>query len=234
MIGAAGGTAGTNPGRRGFGRILGLALAAFTVVACTADDGTGDDEAPGDEAEMAAATAQVVQDSALRAAVVAEAQPVAGALMQTLSGQLRSAMEEGGPVGAMEFCNVQALPLTRQVSREQGMTVGRTSLRLRNPDNAPDAAATAALALFAERTREAGTVPDPLVQRLPDGDYRFYQPLMAQPLCTSCHGAPDALAPGVADALARLYPDDRATGYLEGDWRGLLHVTVPAAEVAGQ
>lgn len=208
-----------------------LALALLTVSACApAED--GDREAAG--GDDALPTAQVVRDSTERARVVATAQPVAAALMQTLSGQLRSAMEDGGPVGAMEFCNVQALPLTRQVSREQGMTVGRTSLRLRNPDNAPDAAAAEALAWFADGTREAGTVPDPMVQRLPDGDYRFYQPLMTQPLCTTCHGTADALAPGVADALDRLYPEDRATGYLEGDWRGLLHVTVPAEEVSGQ
>lgn len=219
--------------RPGLGRgaawtVLAVSLAALS--GCAQGEET-DRTSTGDAAR--AQGVEVVQDSALRARVVATAQPVARALMQTLSGELLSAMEERGPVGAMEFCNVQALPLTRQVSEEQGMTVSRTSLRLRNPDNAPDAAAASALARFADQTADGGTAPDPLVQRLPDGDYRFYQPLMTQPLCTSCHGTADALAPGVADALERLYPEDRATGYREGDWRGLLHVTVPAGEVTG-
>jgi hypothetical protein len=138
-------------------------------------------------------------------------------------------MQEGGPVNAMEFCNVQALPLTAQVSEEQGMTVGRTSTRLRNPANAPDPAARLALDWYAGRQGEE--LPGPLVQRLASGDYRFYQPLVTQSLCLQCHGGPDDLGAGVVDALSELYPADEAVGFSEGELRGLLHVTLPAEAV---
>jgi hypothetical protein len=43
----------------------------------------------------------------------------------------------------------------------------------------------------------------------------------------ACHGPSDSLAPDVADALALHYPDDRATGFTEGDLRGWFWVEVP-------
>jgi len=44
-----------------------------------------------------------------------------------------------------------------------------------------------------------------------------------------CHGARDKLAPGVADALKELYPQDQATGYAVGDLRGAVSVKIPIA-----
>ena len=185
--------------------------------------------AGGDLAEEFAAT--VVEAGSERDAVLAVARPVGSALTQTLSSNLVAAMQEDGPVGAMEFCNVQAMPLTRQVAEEQGMEVFRTSLKLRNPQNAPDDYATQALAWYQKRIADTGEIPEPHVQQLPGGDYRYYQPLQVGEPCLRCHGQPDQLAPGIPEALAELYPEDQAVGYQEGDWRGLLGITVPAAEV---
>jgi len=175
--------------------------------------------------QAAVSTATVPGDTA--AAVSEVARPVATALVQTLGGTLRTQMQERGPVGAMEFCNVQALPLTQQVAAEHGMQVKRTSWRLRNPSNAPDELEVAALRHF-EPVRGPGSEAEPWVQRDPDGGWRYYQPLPTADACLNCHGSAEELAPGVADALARLYPEDEATGFEEGSLRGLLRVTVPA------
>lgn len=48
---------------------------------------------------------------------------------------------------------------------------------------------------------------------------------IAGPVCLQCHGAPDKLAPGVAEALKDLYP--MATGYAVGDLRGAISVRIP-------
>jgi mono/diheme cytochrome c family protein len=53
-------------------------------------------------------------------------------------------------------------------------------------------------------------------------------PITISAQCLACHGARDRLAPGVADALAKLYPKDNATGYDDGDLRGWFWVEVPA------
>ena len=46
-----------------------------------------------------------------------------------------------------------------------------------------------------------------------------------QPMCLNCHGEKAVLAPGVQDALNKIYPDDKAVGYKEGDLRGAWHIT---------
>jgi hypothetical protein len=210
--------------------VFALPALALVIAGC---GGGGSADAPAEERAEAQPAAVAVTDQAVVDAVTGTARPVAQALTQTLGSNLQAAMAEGGPVGAMEFCNVEALPLTRQVTEEQGFTVARTSTRVRNPANAPDAAAALALAWYEDRGGEGDGPPPPLVQRLASGDYRFYQPLITQPLCLQCHGSASDLGPGVADALSELYPEDRAVGFEAGELRGLLHVTIPegAAEV---
>jgi hypothetical protein len=167
-----------------------------------------------------------VSDEEARA-VAATAQPVANALVQKLGSNLMAAMQDGGPVAAMEFCQVEAMPLTRQVTEEQGMHVKRTSWRLRNPQNAPDSLEQAALAHFAQAARSGEAVPAPWVQAVPEGGYRFYRALPTNAMCLNCHGDPDELAEGVPAALEELYPQDEAVGFDEGELRGLLRVSVP-------
>ena len=41
-------------------------------------------------------------------------------------------------------------------------------------------------------------------------------------LCLQCHG--EAIAPPVAEKISALYPDDKATGFREGDIRGAFVV----------
>ncbi|HBD19390.1 MAG TPA: hypothetical protein DC063_04395 [Arenimonas sp.] len=45
--------------------------------------------------------------------------------------------------------------------------------------------------------------------------------------CLMCHG--DNIAPEIATRLAEHYPQDRATGFREGDLRGLIWAEVPLA-----
>jgi len=56
---------------------------------------------------------------------------------------------------------------------------------------------------------------------------RSYAPMRVGEVCVRCHGDPDDLAPGVADLLAEEYPEDRATGYAMGDFRGVIRVSIP-------
>jgi len=46
--------------------------------------------------------------------------------------------------------------------------------------------------------------------------------------CVVCHGDPAQIPDAVLAALAARYPDDRATGFAEGDLRGWFWVEVPA------
>ena len=44
-------------------------------------------------------------------------------------------------------------------------------------------------------------------------------------LCLQCHG--EVLDPAVAGKIAELYPDDQATGFIDGDLRGVFWVEYP-------
>ena len=47
---------------------------------------------------------------------------------------------------------------------------------------------------------------------------------MGEP-CLTCHG--ERVSDAVHEQIAELYPDDRATGFKLGEFRGLLWVTIP-------
>ena len=56
---------------------------------------------------------------------------------------------------------------------------------------------------------------------------RYMKALPTQPLCLNCHGTEDKLSPEVKAKLTGLYPQDKATGYGEGQIRGALTVKRP-------
>ncbi len=142
-------------------------------------------------------------------------------LQRTLQARLTSAMQDGGPVAAIDACHLEAVPLTAQVANQRGVRVGRTSARLRNAANAPPAWAAAQVAASDGRlAAEAKAVEVDLGTRI-----GVLRPIATAPLCLTCHGA--NLAPGVAEALATRYPNDRAVGFTEGSLRGFFWAEVP-------
>jgi hypothetical protein len=154
----------------------------------------------------------------------------ADALTGALIGHLTAALDEGGPEGAIEFCATEALALTADaMGTMDGVDIKRTSTRVRNPANAPDSLEALALAYFEERLGATGALPAAWLQ--PEGDQalRYYRPLVINQLCVQCHGPMGALPPKVLAALDARYPDDQATGYLAGDFRGLIRVRVARA-----
>ncbi len=56
--------------------------------------------------------------------------------------------------------------------------------------------------------------------------YRYYKPMKVGGLCLNCHGDKAAIDQQVLALLREHYPDDEATGYAPGDFRGLISVTV--------
>ena len=166
------------------------------------------------------------EDLAARVGASREAiKSFAGALQK----QLKSAMADGGPTAAIEVCNVAAPEIAQTASAARGWSVGRTSLKLRNPDNAPDAWELAVLRDF-EARKAAGEAPGTLdhaeiVAGEGQRTFRYMKAIGTQPVCTTCHGA--SIAPEVTAKLDALYPDDRARGFTVGDIRGAFTISQP-------
>lgn len=158
---------------------------------------------------------------------------VADALVRGLVGELERALEEEGPVGAADFCSVEAIPITEriqdEVRRETGreVAVKRTTDRVRNPDNAPDALEEQVLEYYRQLIAAEEPPPDAFVQQVDEEEVRYYRPLRTGGMCLNCHGDPDAMEPEVVRILEERYPEDRAVGYEVGEFRGLIRVTVP-------
>lgn len=155
--------------------------------------------------------------------------PAAAALAQGLVTRLSEALDEGGPGYAVEFCSEEAIPLTRSIQDEleNGIELKRTSMRWRNPDNAPDPWEEAALLYMQELEETEEGAPDAITGPGPDGTLRYYRTLRTAPQCLACHGGEGDLDPEAARLIAEAYPDDEATGYEEGEFRGLIRVQIP-------
>jgi hypothetical protein len=149
--------------------------------------------------------------------------------MQTLKKELQTSMQQGGPVNAVSVCNLIAPGIANTYSVRNGWEVGRTSLKLRNPNNAPDAWERSVLEAFEER-KLAGEDPAQMefyeVVRV-DGDkqLRYMKAIPTSRPCLACHGeSPDSI---VKTRLEKLYPYDQALGYRQGDIRGAFTITQP-------
>ena len=184
--------------------LLGLCL-VMLALDCSSDQQANTST----EAEVAAAKAAIKE--------------FAGAL-QT---ELKTAMKAGGPTAAIGVCNTKAMPITAQVSADHGMTLSRVSLKNRNPSNAANDWQSAVLEDF-EKKKLAGKDITKLAwsetAKAGDGqEFRFMKAIPTGEVCLKCHGT--QIAPEVSQVLANLYPEDRATGYKEGDIRGAFVVT---------
>jgi len=152
------------------------------------------------------------------------------ALLKSLKGSLESAISEGGPVNAIQFCNQEAIPLTTEVQENlgRGLEIKRTTFKYRNPDNAPDSFEEEALHYFEQLGEESGELPEYYIQQIEEsGEHRYYKPLPVGGLCLTCHGDLDQIDPAVQEVIAEKYPDDLAVGYKEGDFRGVVRVSIP-------
>ena len=142
------------------------------------------------------------------------------AMFTSLKGRLMEVVGSEGPAAAISVCSKEAPQIAKQVSEEHGLKIGRTSFRLRNPDNATP---TWAKQLVADRVAE----PTYLTQ---EGKFAALLPIRIQAQCLMCHGPEDTIPPPVKEALAEHYPKDQATGFQDGDLRGWFCVEVPASD----
>lgn len=160
-----------------------------------------------------------------------DARKTAGGLIQTLGGELKTALTAGGPGGAIGVCKEKAPQIAAEAMQKTGFQIKRVSPKNRNPKGVPDAWETQAQAEL-EKRLAAGEKPETLdmhaVVDTPDGKvFRYAKALVTQPVCLLCHGNPDSMPAEVKAALASQYPADKATGYTAGQVRGVLSIRKP-------
>lgn len=166
---------------------------------------------------------------------IAKARLAIAELAASLKTSLVEALGSGGPIAALPVCQSIAPEAARTASQSHDLSIRRTALRVRNPDNAPDALERRVLEDFVAQTAR-GADPDKLehaeiVHDSSGRTLRFMKPIvMAEKPCAACHGP--AIAPEVLSTIRNLYPNDGATGFAPGEIRGAFSVSMPLEAAA--
>ena len=142
---------------------------------------------------------------------------------QELKAALVGALAEGAET-SIQICRDEAPAIAASVG-EAGVTMGRTSHRLRNPDNAPEPWMEPLLAAYLEQPENT----EPRAVDLGGGTFGYVEPIYIESFCLSCHGI--TIAPEVEARIQELYPQDEARGFRVDDFRGMFWVKMPLGEV---
>lgn len=142
---------------------------------------------------------------------------------QTLLGKVASSIKKGGTTYAVDFCAVEAMPITDSLSKHFQLKIGRISDKNRNPkNNLSTPTDKAAFALFSKDK----TLIDTLLTIESPVYYKRIN--LAMPACLKCHGNPATdILPGTLQLIQEKYPKDLATNYQLNDLRGLWKVEFP-------
>jgi hypothetical protein len=170
---------------------------------------------------------QVNQDARVEPALK-QARQISDELTDKVRGLLLTELEKGGYDGAIRVCSEVAQNITQEFNRDTGHSVRRVSLGYRNTKDIPDDYESRMLKRLDRQNREKRLPPEYYeVVRERGQDYlRYFKPIVAGKMCLNCHGQPDQIPPLVTAVLKEKYPNDRATGYREGDLRGAVSVKI--------
>jgi hypothetical protein len=144
-------------------------------------------------------------------------------LQATMLSELSRELETGGPIHAVNSCHIDTTGDAYRLARQQGVTVGRTSDRLRHPINAPRPWAAGIVKQYAGS--KAANI-DGFAVDLGDR-VGLLRPIAHRPICSGCHGKETELDPRVRALLKERYPHDRAVGFVRGELRGWFWAEVP-------
>jgi len=160
-------------------------------------------------------------------ALIGASKQTIGKFAKTLKGELKKAVKEGGLANAIGVCNKKAMPIAENISKENGFTIKRVSIKNRNSKNVPSEWQRKVLENFALKHAAGGDLKKMAYAKIVETDgkkqFRFVKAIPTGKLCMKCHG--EKVDAKVEAKLAELYPDDKARGFKQGDLRGAFVVT---------
>ncbi len=147
--------------------------------------------------------------------------------IKMLGGALKSELQihmkaDRTGVSAMAFCTAKADTLTKEVNTKlpSYASVRRTSVKIRNEANAPDALDTKVMEEF-EASLIAKTFSLSDIKVVKDGNTtRIYKPLVTTGACLKCHGSD--INKDIQAQIATHYPKDKAVAFQVGSLRGVI------------
>lgn len=153
-----------------------------------------------------------------------------------LMATLEKAIEEKGVSGAVEFCNIQALPILKEVGDPYGVSIRRVSNDYRNPEDQPLEEEKMILEAY-EYNQENGIKHESNLQKINDGAVLLFTKAITIPngLCLNCHGETGKeISEEALQKINQLYPEDKAKGHEIGDLRGMWSIAIPQRAVVNR
>ena len=144
-------------------------------------------------------------------------------LLLPFKKELKSALLAGleqGPVEALGVCRDKAPEIADSLMQD-GIRLGRSSHRLRNPDNTAPDWVRPLMQQYLDSDENLG----PSIVALAEDQWGYAEPIVTQPLCLACHG--EAVSPMIAERIEDLYPEDQAVGFAAGELRGVFWLEFP-------
>jgi hypothetical protein len=115
-----------------------------------------------------------------------------------------------------------------------GVSVRRVTIKARNSVNAPDEWEQRVLDDFDTAARKGLLNPEIAYEETATLHgkpvLRSMKPIIIRQPCLLCHGTERDIPADVAALLEDKYPEDQATGYVVGDFRGAISVVVPLTD----
>lgn len=146
-----------------------------------------------------------------------------------LGKNLMGAIKMEGTLGALEFCNVQAYPLTDSMAVVHRAKIKRVSDKPRNPSNQANDEELGYIESFKKAIASGGEVNPIMTEE--NGQVRFYSPITTNAMCLQCHGKlEEQIQPATMEKLQELYPADQAIGYTENEVRGIWAIVFEAGK----
>ncbi|MFZ4768753.1 MAG: Tll0287-like domain-containing protein [Ferruginibacter sp.] len=146
---------------------------------------------------------------------------IAQLTFDTLRNTLLKSIAQNGYIGAMKFCNVQALSIS-SIYAKNNIKVNRVSDKNRNPQNSLSDIDEAVWKKFITSTNKTSLQSQLVVE---EKEIHYYKPIFIQPICLNCHGKPEKdISKELLPVIDSLYKNDKAYGYALGELRGMWHI----------
>lgn len=161
---------------------------------------------------------------------------ISNGAQQKLMANLHQEIQAKGHGSALEFCNVNAVPITKELSDKYGVSIRRTSSRARNQENLPTKEELPILEAY-EYNAENGIQNESNIQRIEGGEVLLFTKAIVIPteFCLACHGdAKNDIEAGLLYKIDSLYPNDLARGFEVGNLRGMWSIKLPKKSVVNR
>lgn len=153
---------------------------------------------------------------------------ISAVVQRQLQYNLSQAIAEGGISNALQYCNVNATSIVKDIEEKYAVRVYRVSQQYRNPNDEPDSLENLILGAYQYSFDNEQDISSSVQEEYED-TLLFTKPIMVgAELCLNCHGTVgENLSEENYDVITSLYPEDKAINYKLGDLRGMWSIRIP-------